>query len=671
MLAASASATSSLLMPVHEDDFVSDAIALVDLPGLGRTLVATRTIPKGTLLLHEKPLLQSVRELPRDLMIATLDAGDDAPEPDTLRRAHAFALASPEVQDRFLTECCGEEGFDDDDNEDILDARKCAQWCVQHDAACASVPPERLARALCIFTQNSFASDHGVGSAVHLHGSKWSHRCLSPNCDVEGNNRSGSRLIARAMRRIDKGESLHISYLTTFRHLSTRSRRAMLLELRGFWCRCADCQQDALRLMPCPACQPRDSHGMLIDVGRAGVLERIAPSPDAPPNESDDSDDSDDDTQGGGGKPGDGKAVDERHGSGTPPPSSVAAPTAAAWRCIKCGLTCSDASLATPCKIPMPTTAWAGSAGRDWPLPLAAGTVLTWERAVEDATKRMVDDHWEKQIEQRQIERTKPKGAALQLVEPEDAVGELVAITTLLDAVRAFLGEQHCVRFAMAEMRVEQLLTLSKQLQTADEQGTYPMDVALAERLLVTALGMGGHVAHGDAQQAEDGGPINAADLSAVDCFVTIWADLDALWQHHGGTREVRWWTRKLTALVGQLRAWGCARAFLSRVGVETVDARMRAVRDRAHIEDPKSKATKAFEDEVAGLQRSLDLAAPVSALMRTAGDEEGMVRMAVMMVLGWMMRTLQSVTGLLTDESRADDHGKATEEEEGEEEAV
>ena len=42
-----------------------------------------------------------------------LEAGDEAPDTDWLRRAHAFAKAPEELQNRFLTECCGEEGFDE------------------------------------------------------------------------------------------------------------------------------------------------------------------------------------------------------------------------------------------------------------------------------------------------------------------------------------------------------------------------------------------------------------------------------------------------------------------------------------------------------------------------------------------------------------------------------
>ena len=85
----------------HEDDFVSDAIDMRQIPGLGRTLVATRPITAGTVLLSELPLLMSVRELPRDTLQAVLDADTSAPSADTVKNAHAFVLAPEATQELF------------------------------------------------------------------------------------------------------------------------------------------------------------------------------------------------------------------------------------------------------------------------------------------------------------------------------------------------------------------------------------------------------------------------------------------------------------------------------------------------------------------------------------------------------------------------------------------
>ena len=123
----------------HEDDYVSDATDMRQIPGLGRTLVATRPIAAGTVLLSEFPLLMSVRELPRDTLQAVLDADTSAPHADTVKNAHAFLRAPEATQELFLRECCGEEGFEDSEHSFIIEMREGANWCVRHDPACAGV----------------------------------------------------------------------------------------------------------------------------------------------------------------------------------------------------------------------------------------------------------------------------------------------------------------------------------------------------------------------------------------------------------------------------------------------------------------------------------------------------------------------------------------------------
>ena len=89
-------------------DFVSGAICVQEIPGLGRTLVATCPIAAGTLLLSEAPLLTSIRTLPTSLQ-AAIDCDSTAPRPDTVKNAHAFACTSEAVQDVFLRGCCGDD----------------------------------------------------------------------------------------------------------------------------------------------------------------------------------------------------------------------------------------------------------------------------------------------------------------------------------------------------------------------------------------------------------------------------------------------------------------------------------------------------------------------------------------------------------------------------------
>ena len=231
-----------------------------------------------------------------------------------------------------------------------------------------------------------------------------------------------------------------------------------------------------------------------------------------------------------------------------------------------------------------------------------------------------------------------------------DRVGELVAVSTLIDAIRSFVGERHCVRLAMVLLRAESMISLAMMLKTQDEDGKYPVDDALAARMLVTAISPGGNVAGGTAAGDDE--------LNIVDAFMSVWRDLDVIWEHQEGSHEVRWWARFYTRFVAQLQAWGCARAFLARADAAAVDERFRAVRARSRLEAPKSKATKKFEEEVAALQRALDKTLAASgALTTSASADEGMVRWMVMMVFSWMLRSVQSATGLmLTDERRDGD---------------
>ena len=83
----------------HASDFIHEALTMVDLPHLGRTLVAARPIAEGTLLLRELPLITSVKELPRALTAAR-DADAAAPDADTVKNAHAFACARADAQAR-------------------------------------------------------------------------------------------------------------------------------------------------------------------------------------------------------------------------------------------------------------------------------------------------------------------------------------------------------------------------------------------------------------------------------------------------------------------------------------------------------------------------------------------------------------------------------------------
>ena len=168
----------------------------------------------------------------------------------------------------------------------------------------------------------------------------------------------------------------------------------MLLTHRGFVCRCDDCEDDALRMLPCPRCHARDEHGLLQRQAAEGYISRVG---------------------------------------------SRAA--CHAWRCSECGLESDDHYVDTPCSTPAPDdTGWLGSEGRAWPLPLPSGGLFEWEMALEDATIRMRD--------RAERARKAPWDAA-------SAAGELAGLATLIAAVRAVLGDRHWVHFAMCAPPLE------------------------------------------------------------------------------------------------------------------------------------------------------------------------------------------------------------------------
>jgi hypothetical protein len=367
--------TATLTTPcaAHDEDRIHDALAIRD-DAFGRTLVATRAITVGTLLVRELPLVLAESTLPRDTMMALLEADlADAGMVDSARFVHGFLRADVETQEVLLRECCGEEGFGSgahilgcatSEMRKVADERACAEWLVQHDPHCANASPERLARALCIYVQNSFPANNGLSGSVHAVLSKMAHRCLRRNCLVEGNMRSDGRLTVRCVRPIAQGEALSINYAEMV--ASSRCRRDALLFQRGFYCGCDDCAgADELRCVPCPTCQPRDATtGLLERRGGDGFLQRLVPAPD----------------------PSDDPLTQEDEPAAHRPSAAVA------WRCDTCGLECTDAAVdSTTVCAPDDNNydEWPGSAGRVWPLPLPSGSLLLWERRLEDIVVRM------------------------------------------------------------------------------------------------------------------------------------------------------------------------------------------------------------------------------------------------------------------------------------------
>jgi hypothetical protein len=158
------------------------------LPGLGETLVTTRQIESGELVLSEEPLVTATQA--HELPSALLEAYDDADDLDFVLAdvcaAHTFSRAHDESRQRLLRDCCGAEACSDADHQIIRSARAAARWCAEHDVACAAIPKEDLERALVVFELNGFGqlADGRTNGATAIFplGSKFSHRCLAPNC---------------------------------------------------------------------------------------------------------------------------------------------------------------------------------------------------------------------------------------------------------------------------------------------------------------------------------------------------------------------------------------------------------------------------------------------------------------------------------------------------------
>ena len=423
----------------------------------------------------------------------------------------------------------------------IEEARNAAKWCMANDKACKGMDPSRLERALCVFAQNSFEIDKSRGAGVHEIGSKYAHRCAKPNCDFHGNNRYDGRLTCRSIRPIEAGETLCISYLNGGLHASTRCRRALLNDHRGFVCSCEDCEGlDAMRVLPCPGCQPRsEAHGLLINSsnsGNHGFLERIAAAGDVE------------------------------------------------WRCDGCGLERTDAQIDTLCTAPSPSEDWLYSNGRAFPLPLPTGGLLEWERCIEDATMRL---HARMDLERVEQREASSSGEQCEKWEASTAVGELQALNTLLAAVHAVLGERHWVGYAVRELRVDAMLSLALNLRRQEGGGGCCDDERSHERVLRSAL---------REDEVEEEEKVEAQDSKvqpAMQLFLTIWHALEGLWtaehdKSRSDAREVLWWSRRFARFLRELVGWDCVEAFLSKehkIDAHRVEALLAGAIARARLE--------------------------------------------------------------------------------------
>lgn len=118
-----------------------------------------------------------------------------------------------------------------------------AQEHLKHTVLKASLPNahkvEAMAKLHAIYQSNfvRLSDDQKCGTGVFALTSRINHSCI-PNLQIHYVP-STEKLVARAVRHINKGEELTISYLS--KACRTRKQRKEILERRGFECKCRVC----------------------------------------------------------------------------------------------------------------------------------------------------------------------------------------------------------------------------------------------------------------------------------------------------------------------------------------------------------------------------------------------------------------------------------------------
>ncbi|KAF9013373.1 hypothetical protein BDQ17DRAFT_1488421 [Cyathus striatus] len=191
--------SESRLDSVISGNNTASPFAVVDLPGKGKGLVATRNIEQGELLIQEKPLFVVPRQI--------------TTSPTTLIAQLVSSLNITE-QESFY-------GLSYVNFPEHLDPKK-------HPAEVA----------LVIFQTNAVsAGPEGVGIFPRM--ARLNHGCSSSFNAVYSWRKKEQELFVYALKSIPKGEELLTSYLDTKK--PRHERRAYLLEHYGFKCMCRTC----------------------------------------------------------------------------------------------------------------------------------------------------------------------------------------------------------------------------------------------------------------------------------------------------------------------------------------------------------------------------------------------------------------------------------------------
>ena len=396
--------------------------------GLGETLVTTRAVQVGELLLSEAPLLIAARELPEALVGLFEEEAEANFVLADVQVAYAFARAPSHDRELLLRKCCGHEACSEPEHSIIQSSRHAAEWCSKHDPACAVIPLDDLERAIVVFELNGFGQlADGLtdgATAIYPLGSKFSHQCLRPNCSFHG--RDGC-INFRAGRDIARGEVLTICYLGIWAHSSVHRRRSLLHRHKGFFCSCQDCRgPDVLRAMPCLRCAPRSVSGLIVPSSEESVHAPV-------------------------------KFVGSFHAEMIRTPCEQSIPentsSSALWSCRWCGCCVTDDDMNVVCRTPTQDE-WAVGT---WPLHLADGRLFEWEAALEEAMHSLMHSL----LLSQSGDASDPRLATSDKSRPPTSHPSLRKLSVLQMAAEAVVGRNHWVPLMLGALRVDQWLQLA------------------------------------------------------------------------------------------------------------------------------------------------------------------------------------------------------------------
>ena len=200
---------------------------LIEIPGKGRGIVATKAIPKNTIILKETPILlvEDVYDALYQLYYSEDGQYDDIQE----SLIEQFESLTPDCLDKYIIT-----------TEDIIKDLETLPKYIKEFFE--NYDPRKLRLHLAKFYRNAFRyadlkSSASIPSAVLIKGALFNHSCCN-NSDFRISE-STSDYIFTTNRDIAPGEELCITYLDT--NLSTKKRTTQLESQYGFICSCQKC----------------------------------------------------------------------------------------------------------------------------------------------------------------------------------------------------------------------------------------------------------------------------------------------------------------------------------------------------------------------------------------------------------------------------------------------